>query len=100
MRQITGPIGDRDKALNATRAAGRLYLSLGFRPGLTVHQHQGTVVEATSAVPGARPMTAADEAAAGALDAAALTAERRPVLDALLSVSNDRAGKRGVGGSG
>jgi GNAT superfamily N-acetyltransferase len=88
MQQVTGPIGDRDKVLTATRAALRLYLSLGFRPGLTVYQHQGIVVEAPTAVPGARPMMATDEAAVRALDAAALTAERRAVLDALLSVSN------------
>ena len=40
-QQIAGPIGARDKVLTATRAALRLCLSLGFRPGLTVHQHQG-----------------------------------------------------------
>ena len=42
MQQIAGPIGARDKALTATRAALRLYLSLGFRPGPTVYLHQGT----------------------------------------------------------
>ena len=78
MHQIAGPIGGRDKVLTATRAALRLYLSLGFRPGLTVHQHQGIVVGAPAAVPGARPMTAADEAAVRALDAAALTASALP----------------------
>jgi hypothetical protein len=87
MQQIAGPIGARDKVLTATRAALRLYLSLGFRPGATVFQHQGIVVDAPAVVPGARPMTAADEAAVRALDAAALTAERRAVLDALLAVS-------------
>ena len=46
-------------------------------------------------VPGARPMTAADEAAVRALDAAALTAERRAVLDALLSVSEGTVVERG-----
>jgi GNAT superfamily N-acetyltransferase len=95
MHQIAGPIGGRDKVLTATRAALRLYLSLGFRPGLTVHQHQGIVVEAPTAVPGARPMMAADEAAVRALDAAALTAERRAVLDALLSVSEGTVVERG-----
>ena len=71
MHQIAGPIGARDKVLTATRAALRLYLSLGFRPGLTVHQHQGIVAETPTVVPGARPMMAADEAAVRALDAAA-----------------------------
>ena len=94
-QQIAGPIGGRDKVLTATRAALRLCLSLGFRPGLTVHQHQGIVAEAPPAVPGARPMMAADEAAVRALDAAALTAERRAVLDALLSVSEGTVVERG-----
>jgi hypothetical protein len=88
MQQIAGPIGARDKALTATHAALRLYLSLGFRPGATVYLHQGTVVETPAAVPGARPMVAADEGSIRALDAAALTAERRAVLDALLAVSD------------
>ena len=87
MQQIAGPIGARDKVLTATREALRLYLSLGFRPGLTVHQHQGIVAETPTVVPGARPMTAADEAAVRALDAAAFTAERRAVLnDEVLAV--------------
>jgi hypothetical protein len=86
-QQIAGPIGGRDKVLNATRASLRLCLSFGFRSGPTVYQHQGIVGEAPDAVPGARPMVAADEAAVRALDAAALTAERRAVLDALLAVS-------------
>jgi GNAT superfamily N-acetyltransferase len=88
MQQIAGPIGARDKALTATREALRLYLSLGFRPGATVYLHQGKVVKTPAAIPGARPMVAADEAAVRALDAAALTAERRAVLDALLAVSD------------
>ena len=85
--QIAGPIGARDAMVTATRAALRLCLSLGFRPGPTVFQHQGIVVAAPTVVPGARSMVAADEAAVRALDAAALTAERRAVLDALLAVS-------------
>jgi GNAT superfamily N-acetyltransferase len=87
MQQIAQPIGNRDKALTATREALRLYLSLGFRSGATVYLHQGTVVATPAAVPGARPMVAADEAAIRALDAAAFTAERRAVLDELLAVS-------------
>jgi GNAT superfamily N-acetyltransferase len=87
MQQIDGAIGSRDKALTATREALRLYLSLGFRSGATVYLHQGTVVATPAAVPGARPVVAADEAAIRALDAAAFTAERRAVLDELLAVS-------------
>jgi GNAT superfamily N-acetyltransferase len=95
MQQIAGAIGSRDKALTATREALRLYLSLGFRSGLTVYQHQGFVVEAPNAVPGARPMTTVDEAAVRALDAAAFTAERRELLDELMSMSQGTVVERG-----
>lgn len=95
MQQIAGPIGARDKVLTATREALRLYLSLGFRPGVTVFQHQGNVTKAPSVVPGARPMTAADEPAIRALDAAALGAERREALDALLAHSEGTVVERG-----
>ena len=95
MHQIVGPIGARDKVLTATRAALRLYLSLGFRPGPTVYQYQGIVAETPTVVPGALPMMAADEAAVRALDGAALTAERRAVLDELLAVSEGTVVERG-----
>ena len=87
MQQIMRPIGARDMALTATREALRLYLSLGFKLGATVFQLQGNVTKAPAVVPGARPMTASHEAAVRALDAAALGAKRREVLDALLAVS-------------
>ena len=88
MRQILGEIGARDMVLNATRAAFRLYLSLGFRPGRTVVQHQGVAAPDGAAPPSAaRPMRAEDVPAIRALDAAALTSERRAVLDALLGLS-------------
>ncbi len=87
MQQIMRHIGARDMALTATREALRLYLSLGFKSGATVFQLQGNVTKAPAVVPGARPMTAAHEAAVRALDAAALGAKRREVLDALLAVS-------------
>ena len=87
MQQIMRPIGARDMALTATREALRLYLSFGFKLGATVFQLQGNVTKAPAVVPGARPMTAAHEAAVRALDAAALGAKRREVIDALLAVS-------------
>jgi hypothetical protein len=95
MQQVAGSLGTRDKALTATREAFRLYLSLGYRPGATVFQHQGNVRKAPVVVPGARSMTAADEAAVRALDAAALGAKRREVLDALLAVSKGTVVERG-----
>ena len=87
MQQIAGSLGNRDRALTATREAFRLYVSLGFRPGATVFQLNGNVAKAPAVVPGARPITAADTASVRALDAAALGAKRREVLDALLTVS-------------
>jgi GNAT superfamily N-acetyltransferase len=87
MERILADIGDRGMVLSATKAAFRLYLSLGFRPGATVSQHQGIVSAAPSPDTGARPMTDADEAGVRALDAAAFGGERRAVLDSLLAVS-------------
>ena len=88
MQQIMRPIGARDMALTATREALRLYLSFGFKLGATVFQLQGNVTKAPAVAPGARPMTAAHEAAVRALDAAALGAKRREVIDALLAAFN------------
>jgi hypothetical protein len=86
--QIAKQIGSRDVTVTASRASLRLCLSLGFKSGPPVYQHQGTVVATPAAIPGARPMVAADEASIRALDKAALTAERRAVLDELLAVSD------------
>jgi GNAT superfamily N-acetyltransferase len=87
MEQILGEMGERDKVLNSTRAAFRLYLSLGFQPGLTVWQHQGHVVANPTVQPGARPMRASDETAIRALDTAAFSAERRALFDRLMTLS-------------
>ncbi|OHV87703.1 GNAT family N-acetyltransferase [Mesorhizobium sp. ORS 3428] len=41
MKRVFDKVGGRDLRLNATRAARRLYLSLGFQPEKTVYQCQG-----------------------------------------------------------
>ncbi|MFO1105978.1 MAG: GNAT family N-acetyltransferase [Amaricoccus sp.] len=87
MAQIEPEIAGQDRVLSATRAAYRLYLSLGFRPGATVWQHQGIVVEAPAPVPGARAMEPGDGEAVRMLDAQALGASRRAVMDELLAIS-------------
>lgn len=75
------------KVLNATRAAYRLYVSMGFQPGRTVFQTQG-IVTAAPPDPGlARPGGPEDHAAIRALDRAAFGADRSLVLDRLLAVS-------------
>lgn len=108
MQQILGRTGGRDLGLNATRAAFRLYLTLGFQAGLTVWQHQGVVTALTDAPTDAtapyaasarvRPMRPEDRAAIHALDTRAYTAHRRVALDMFLdhstgTVSQDAAGR-------
>ena len=41
MQHVLRRLEGRNLGLNATRAAERLYLSLGFAPTMAVHQHQG-----------------------------------------------------------
>jgi hypothetical protein len=95
MDELSVLIGSRDQLLNATRAALPLYLSLGFRPGLTVHQYQGVVIARPKVPAGARPMRLTDEPAIRALDASAFAAERGAVLGALLAVSSGTVLERG-----
>lgn len=75
------------KILNATRAAYRLYVSLGFQPGRTVFQNQGVVAIAPPDPGLARPAGAEDRAAIRALDQAAFGADRSRALDRLHAVS-------------
>lgn len=87
MEQIMARTGSRDLALNATRAACRLYLSLGFVPGLKVWQHQGIVTAAPPVAPRVRPMQPGDHVAIHALDSRAYTTDRRRGLDLFLGQS-------------
>ncbi|MCM2292702.1 GNAT family N-acetyltransferase [Allorhizobium sp. BGMRC 0089] len=77
--------------LNATRAAQRLYLSLGFLPEKTVYQCQGVVTnppDADRPVEGElRVLTDADREAAIALDAGAFGVARAPLMHRLFAVA-------------
>ncbi len=95
MGHILEATAGRDMVLNSTRAAFKLYQSLGFLAGLTVWQHQGVAVRAPSVPPGARKMRPADEAAIRALDAAAFSAERRALFDQLIPMSDGTVIERG-----
>lgn len=87
MGHILGRVGNRGKVLNATRAAYRLYLSLGFMPLATVHQHNGVVGSLPAFARRARPLRPEDAAAVHALDTGAIGAPRRALLDRLLQLA-------------
>lgn len=84
--------------LNATRAARRLYLSLGFAPGHFVYQRQGLVVRpAARPAPDAilRPFVATDLPDVTALDRRAHGADRTALLAQLQQVSTGQVLLRG-----
>ncbi len=88
LEQLTG----RRLGLNSTRAAKRLYRSIGFMPEATVYQCQGEaqVLTPTSALPPntlLREMVADDMPAIAALDQRAYGANRRPWLEKLFALS-------------
>ena len=87
MGHILDRVGARGKVLNATRAAYRLYLSLGFTPISPVYQHNGVV---TSVAPGpghARKMRPEDADTICALDTVAMGTNRHAAMKRLLRVS-------------
>jgi GNAT superfamily N-acetyltransferase len=77
----------RVRVLNATKAAIRLYLSLGFQPLATNYQHNGLVTAVPAYPPHAAWMTGADVAELRALDAAAMGVAREATLSAVLEVA-------------
>ena len=83
LRQTTG----RARMLNATKAAFRLYVSLGFKQLATVNQQNGTVGEVPDFPATARPMRPEDRSQIAALDQAALGAPRAEVLAAVLDAA-------------
>ena len=87
MEEILARTGGRDLALNATRAAFRLYLALGFQPGRTVWQHQGIVNACPQPQSHVRTMRSEDWPAIRSLDARAYSAPRRVALDLFLEQS-------------
>lgn len=87
MQHILARTAQRNKILNATKAAYRLYLSLDFVPRRTVFQHNGIVHSVPDSSGGARPLAAGDTAAIIALDAAAYGAGRGAVMEQVLARS-------------
>lgn len=91
MNLLMEQTGDRGLVLTATRAAYRLYLSLGFMPLAPVFQHHGevTVRPDPIALPGlaVRPKEPEDRAAILALDEAAFGLPRVSVLQEVFDVS-------------
>lgn len=85
------------RVLNATRAAYRLYVSMGFQPGPAVFQNQGIVTSAPHDTGLARPAQPADHAGIGALDRAAFGADRSRAIKRLIALSSgtviERAGR-------
>jgi len=97
MHHILDRVASRGKVLSATKAAYRLYLSLAFEPRQTVYQHQGIVTKLPDGPTSARPSRKEDIEAIIALDAAAYGADRSPVFERILPVSEgtviERAGR-------
>ncbi len=99
MNLLMEQAGNRGLVLNATRAAYRLYLSLGFHPLSPVFQHNGevTVKPDPISLPGAviRPKAPEDRAAVMALDEAAFALPREGVLADLFDLSHGMVIERG-----
>lgn len=87
MGHILDEVGNRGKVLNSTRAAYRLYISMGFMPISPSHQCQGVVTAQPDAPGHARPLRPDDHAALHALDTGAMGFARPAVLDRLLEMS-------------
>lgn len=87
MQHVLADTADRGKVLNATKAAYRLYLSLGFIPRAAVHQHQGMAVKVPDGPERAVPMLPEHAPEIIALDAQAYGADRSPVFELLFDLS-------------
>lgn len=87
MGHILDQVGARGKVLNATRAAYRLYISLGFMPLSPSYQHNGVVTSVAPTLRHARALRAGDFAAIHVADTAAMGIARPDVLERLLAVS-------------
>lgn len=99
MDRVMRDAGSRTFGLNATSAARRLYLSMGFRPEAVLYQCQGICRAPPQALlaPGvsSRPVEASDLPELAALDAEAFGAGRAGLIAKLLEVSKGLALLRG-----
>nr|WP_281434986.1 GNAT family N-acetyltransferase [Rhizobium lemnae] len=87
MQHVLADTRARSKVLNATKAAYRLYLSLGFSSRTSVFQHNGIASKVPDGPDHARPMLADHAQAIVALDALAYGADRRALFERLFPVS-------------
>lgn len=87
MQHVLDDTQGRARVLNATRAAYRLYVSLGFKTLGAVSQMNGLLTAAPDFPKGARPMGVQDHAQVLALDTAALGVSRPAVMQAVLARS-------------
>ena len=87
MEHVLADTTGRSKVLNATKAAYRLYLSLGFSPRATVFQHQGIASKVPDGPNYALPMLGDHQQGILALDALAFGADRQAVFERLFAVS-------------
>lgn len=77
----------RDLMVSAIPEAYPVYISLGFRAGLTVFQCQGVVTDRPQPVAGAREMRPQDLPRVHALDAHAYPVPRPAILDLVMQVA-------------
>ncbi|EAV41825.1 putative acetyltransferase protein [Roseibium aggregatum IAM 12614] len=95
MGHILRETGSREKILNATKAAYRLYISLGFTPLKTVFQQNGVAVRVPDAPDTATPMRAEHRDEIVRLDANAYGADRGHIFERLFQVSQGTVIERG-----
>jgi GNAT superfamily N-acetyltransferase len=98
MERILRQCGERRLILNSTRAAYRLYVSLGFEPQATVYQCQGYATPQAAPVPGladaVEVLTSADLGEVAALDAAGFGAGRPRLMAQLAQTAEIRGLRR------
>ncbi|UVC12265.1 GNAT family N-acetyltransferase (plasmid) [Rhizobium sp. TH2] len=95
MGHVRSRLDDRDLGLNATHAARRLYLSMNFKPEAIVYQCQGEAQDPPAFLSASdivlRPIGPEELDTIADLDEIAFGANRRPLLEKLLSQSRSIA---------
>jgi hypothetical protein len=86
MKHALAATNGRARMLNATKAAFRLYVSLGFKTLATVHQQNGIVTHVPGYPDHARSMRPEDLARIRELDQAAMGMPRPEILSAVFDV--------------